>query len=104
MSRNRTVMQQATALAVALEQVPDDIKPAFKAVMNAAETDSKITENIRANHRNLNRMIMLVMTLVMMFTFVGILKAIAPGLTAFAAPLALVPDFVLALYSMVRKY
>ena len=104
MSRTRK-METVNALASALAGIEDpNMRTVIETVMSAAEADALRVENVRSYHRNANRMVMLAITLVMIFTFAGILKMVAPGLMPLAPALALIPDFILAGYALIRKY
>jgi hypothetical protein len=87
-----------------VRQIKADIMRDVYALQDTIETDSKLAEDRRANARNRNRAYMLAGTLIMMFTLVSTLKALAPSLVAYSAPLALVPDILLAAYAYWRKF
>lgn len=66
----------------------------------------KREEDIRANHRNRNRIMILTVALIGLFTIPIIIESVlqAPGLLKFSAAISVVPDFALTLYALIRKY
>lgn len=71
-----------------------------------AQTAMAVAEDLRADRRNRNRMMMLLVVLLMTFVVPWFVSTIinSPGLLKYSTAIAIVPDTLLTMYAAWRKY
>jgi hypothetical protein len=90
-------------------QYDDRFNDQVMTLIESFDRDRQAKEDARANHRNFNRMLVLLVALVAGFVVVwtlnsGLMGSLGPVLAPYAFVITVLLDSGLALYSYIRKY
>ena len=77
-----------------------------RGLIERAEDTRQRTEDVRADRRNRNRALTLVVAVAMTFIVPYVVANIigAPGILKYSTGIAIVPDALITLYAYIRKY